>query len=84
MADEASHCPTCTCGRRARVQADRQRGKGPGTIAWSEHVEAWNAYAAQYGRGQSAQRIHDRGGFGFAELESLLGHAPTTWRSGED
>ena len=73
--------------RRAPVQRDypwvpvpsTQRRHRPGTIAWSEHVEAWIAYAARYGRGQSAERIAERGGFGYAELTEFLGREPTTW-----
>lgn len=37
------HCPTCICGRRAPVQADERRGKGPGSVAWEEHLQAWSA-----------------------------------------
>lgn len=78
-------CPNCICGKRAPVQADAWRrpsesqGKGPGTIAWWEHELAWSNYARQYGTGQSAQRMAERGGFGYAELTGLLGHAPLTW-----
>ena len=77
------HCPTCICGRRAPVQGEPQRhlrpSRGPGTISWEEHERAWAAYAQQYGRDQSAQRIADRGGFGWYELVELLGREPTTW-----
>lgn len=72
-----SHCATCVCGRRAPVQA--QRGvRGPGTIAWWEHEQVWAGYAATYS-GQSAERIAERGGFGWAECVEFLGHEPTTW-----
>ena len=40
---------------------------------------AWSAYAAQFGRNQSAERIHERGGFSYLELTEFLGHAPETW-----
>lgn len=50
-----------------------------GTISWAEHEEAWEAYARRYGRGQSAERIQERGGFAYCELLDLLGRAPTTW-----
>ena len=67
-------------GRRAPVQGEHnKRDRGPGTIAWDEHVLAWSAYAVRYGRDQSAERIAERGGFGYAELTSLLGHEPKTW-----
>lgn len=76
---DEKHCPSCICGKRASVQANKQHKKGPGTIAWAEHEEAWATYAAKYGRQQSAQRIHERGGFCFGEVTDLLGHEPTTW-----
>jgi hypothetical protein len=75
-------CPTCTCGRRAAVQRDAERLQ-PGTVAWSEHLAAWGAYAAKHGREQSAERIHERGGFSYGELRTYLGHDPTTWQPAE-
>ena len=51
-----------------------------GTVAWSEHEEIWEAYANRFGRDQSAERIADRGGFGYWEATRLLGREPTTWR----
>ena len=51
----------------------------PGMIAWAEHLEAYEAYADRYGRAQSAERLVERGGFGYHELVELLGHKPTTW-----
>lgn len=80
----APHCPTCICGKRAPVQGNSripkgQPGHGPGTVAWSEHELAWSTYAAQYGRGQTAERMAARGGFCFLELTEYLGHPPTTW-----
>ena len=68
---------------RAPVQATRVFGvlvKPLGTIAWSEHVEAWQAYDARYHSRQSAERIAERYGFDWAELCTFLGHEPTTWR----
>jgi hypothetical protein len=92
MPEQKLHdCPTCICGRRAPVQGDRLHqlpashperpagARGPGTISWTEHEEAWAAYAAKYGRSQSAERIAQRGGFGFGELRELLGREPSTW-----
>ena len=49
-----------------------------GTISWAEHLEAWADYDKRY-HGQSAERIADRGGFGYNELVTHLGHAPTTF-----
>jgi len=73
------HCPTCICGRRAPVQASRKLGKGPGSISWAEHLQTYAGYSAQYGSGQSAERMAERGGFGYGELIMFLGHEPTTW-----
>lgn len=79
------HCQTCICGKRAPVQGETHRAsgayqpRGPGTIAWEERELAWSTYAGRYGRGQSAERIAERGGFGYHELTDLLGREPTTW-----
>lgn len=61
-------------GHPAKVNTRR-----PGTITWSEHLEAWEHYARRFGRDQSAERLAERGGFGWAELVELLGHEPRTW-----
>jgi hypothetical protein len=53
--------------------------RGPGTIAWSEHEEIWRAYDAKEHNGQDAERIAERGGFGYWEAAQLLGHEPRTW-----
>jgi hypothetical protein len=65
--------------RRAPVQADRRIGKPAGTIAWSEHLEAYADYAKRYGTSQSAERLAERGGFGWDELVDHLGREPRTW-----
>lgn len=76
------HCPTCICGRRAPVQASyesRGRPRKPaGTVAWWEHEKAWEDYGARYSS-QDAERIAERGGFGYWEMTDHLGHEPTTW-----
>lgn len=54
--------------------------KPPGTIAWSEHEEAWRGYAKRYS-GQTAKRIAERGGFYYGELIEFLGREPTTWKA---
>jgi hypothetical protein len=71
--------------RRAPVQGDRSIPKGSdgresGTIAWSEHEEVWRAYADRGHGGQSAERIAERGGFGYREIVDLIGHVPKTWQ----
>lgn len=72
-----------TTPERARVLRAHRRGeRGGGTVAWAEHAEAWEVYAKRYGREQSAERINERGGFGYNEIAMLLGHEPTTWDGG--
>lgn len=73
------NCPTCICGKRAPVQASRDLKRGDGTIAWEEHLLAWNAYDAEYRCGQTATRLAERGGFSYGELVHFLGREPTTW-----
>lgn len=68
---------------RAPVQVTWERGRvvrQAGTIAWSEHVEAWTTYDAKCRCGQSAERIAERGGFSYEELVLFLGREPETWR----
>lgn len=82
-------------GKRAPVQGDemwefRMRGDvrheadnaamPPGTIAWSEHLEAFRDYSSRYGSEQSAERLAERGGFGYQELLTHLKHHPETWQ----
>lgn len=71
--------------RTAVVQGEHRLPRGtpghlPGRISWVEHEEAWQGYARRYGSSQSAERIHERGGFGYHELTLLLGHEPISWR----
>jgi hypothetical protein len=51
-----------------------------GTVARSEGLTAYEAYAKRHGVGQSFERLLERGGFGYWELTDLLGHEPRTWR----
>lgn len=71
-------CPRCS---RAPVQqSDRANPQRPrGTVAWWEHELAWHDYHRRW-PGQSAERIAERGGFGWDELVDQLGHEPTTWQ----
>lgn len=55
-------------------------GSVPGTISWEEHEEVWKVYAKRFGDSQSAERMAERHGFDWNELEDFLGHPPTTWR----
>ena len=74
------HCSTCICGRTAAVQAERAASRGPGSISWEEHLEAYNDYALKYGTSQSAERLAQRGGFSYSELVHHLKHEPKTWK----
>lgn len=61
--------------------ARKFNAKSAGWIDWSEHVLAWEGYAKKYGRYyQSAERVVERGGFGYEELQEFLGRDPKTWR----
>lgn len=67
--------------RRAPVQAVYWPNKRPaGTISWAEHLEAYAEYVRRFGIYQSAERIAERGGFGYDELTDYLGHEPRTWQ----
>lgn len=83
QAAEGRHCETCICGRRAPVQGEYatpgDSARGPGTITWEEHLAAYAGYSGMYGTSQSAERLAERGGFGYRELVDFLGHEPTTW-----
>lgn len=41
-------------------------------IPWSLHLRAWDAYAAKYGKYQSAERIAERAGFSVGELDMFV------------
>ena len=70
--------------KRVPVQGRNIRGRTaipPGTIDYDEHILAWNGYVKLYGDYQTADRIAERGGFGYDELVSFLGHHPSTWKA---
>jgi hypothetical protein len=80
MSERERHCSSCICGRRAPVQGEYgEQRRAAGTVTWAEHEEAYTAYAAMFGTGQSAKRLAERGGFSYDEITKLLGHEPTTW-----
>jgi hypothetical protein len=65
-----------------RLRPDDPRTKGshvPGTVEWSEHEEAWKDYHKRH-PDQSAEVIAERGGFGYNEMTTHLGHEPRTWK----
>ena len=81
-----AHAELAAGAKRAPVQGDRlipkgQPGHDAGSISWAEHMLAWQDYARRYGQGQSAERLAERGGFGYAELCSHLRRAPATWKA---
>ena len=57
------------------------QGNKCGTITWNEHELAWEKYNARYHGSQNAERIAQRGGFYYSELQDLLGYDPKTWKS---
>ena len=70
--------------RRAPVQGDYwiprgTIGREPGSVTWTEHLEAWRQYDRDGHGSQSADRLAERGGYGYSEITKLLGHAPKTW-----
>lgn len=76
--------------RRTRVQGDgaywmprdlwrEPQTQVPGSITWAEHLEVWAFYDKKWGCGQSAERIAERGGFGYWECAELLGRPLRTW-----
>lgn len=50
-----------------------------GSISWDEHVAVWTRYAGLYGSRQTAERMAERGGFGYYEAVELLGAPLKTW-----
>jgi hypothetical protein len=62
--------------RRAPVQGDGRIGGRPaGTVPWSTHLLAWQGYDAAGHGDQSAERIAQRGGFSYRELQcAIAGH----------
>lgn len=41
-------------------------------IPWSLHLRAWDGYSAKWGRGQTAERLAERGGFHTGELDEFV------------
>lgn len=65
--------------RRAKVQGDQyasfdwpDREDRDGSVPWSVHESAWKDYARVYGGAQTAERINERGGFGYREIQCAL------------
>ncbi len=45
---------------------------GPASVPWSVAERAWAAYSVRYGRDQSVERLAQRGGFFWGEMDSLF------------
>lgn len=46
--------------------------RGPVNIPWSVAEKAYGAYALRFGRGQTLERLAERGGFSWAEMDMFL------------
>lgn len=53
------------------LQTSRHAPPGPVQIPWSVAEKAYGAYAREYGRSQSLERLAERGGFGWCEMDTL-------------
>jgi len=54
-------------------------GRGPGTISWAEHLQAWSALRPALQQALPAEQLAAQGGFSYDDLTALLGHEPLTW-----
>src|SRR5690606_9962744 len=54
------------------IQAERGAKPHPMKIPWSVAERAYSVYAARYGKGQSLERMAERGGFGPGEMDMFL------------
>ena len=60
--------------RVALVQGEWKK-RPAGTVPWIVFLEAFDTYRKKFGNGQSAERIAERGGFSYREMQCLLaGH----------
>jgi hypothetical protein len=62
--------------RRFPIQRERGAEAHPLLIPWSVAEKAYSVYAARYGRGQSLERLAERGGFAPSEMDDFH----PTWR----
>jgi len=53
------------------LQTQRGALPGPVQIPWSVAEIAYGKYVSLYGKGQSLERLAERGGFGWAEMDEL-------------
>ena len=60
--------------RRVPVQSSQRQNMPAGTVEWWAHYDAWRNYT-RYHHSQSAERVEERGGFSYGELQcALAGH----------
>lgn len=50
---------------------DRRKSEPYGSVPWDIAVIAHKAYVAKYGNIQSLERIAERGGFGYEEMDEF-------------
>jgi hypothetical protein len=67
-------CDACVTRVRAKypefpLQTDWDVKPGPVSVPWPVADRAWAAYSARYGRDQSVERLAQRGGFGWGEMD---------------
>lgn len=77
-------CAACSMSVRIRYREfplQVTRGlTGPVSIPWAVAEKAWAAYSARYGRDQSVERLAQRGGFSWGEMDELF----PGWRDATD
>lgn len=61
------------------IQSKRGAAPHPTRISWETAELAYSVYASEYGRGQSLERLAERGGFGPGEMDMFL----PDWRTRE-
>lgn len=73
------NCGSCVGRVRTRffefplqMSSRAKSAEGPRTVPWSIAEAAWDVYAARYGREQSVERLAERGGFGWGEMDMFL------------
>ncbi len=63
-----------------QISRNKDVQPGPLSIPWSVAEKAYGAYAREYGRDQSMERMAERGGFGWCEMDTLY----PQWRAEVD
>lgn len=77
-----ARCPTCQEERRAPTlrgfygrhsdPAKDLPGGREGWVPWAIHIDAWKGYAEAGHGDQSAERVAERGGFGYREIQCAI------------